>query len=211
MLPHSQTLHTPNLTFPVLSLIPNPTGKLLAVVGAHQLVVLVLPRPGYINLVAPVIECRSVSGSSSYRPLLPPISPSLLSRLLTATFLFFISRSIPVGPYYHPPSTSISPSVTKVLWHPWGANASSLLVLTVDGLLREYDALQDAEEPQQIISVLPPREGGSGWLGAEEPGERDAVSFCLGRGEGDWGALSVYALMGNGDIYGVCPFLPQNA
>ncbi|KAL7409546.1 hypothetical protein BDY24DRAFT_366825 [Mrakia frigida] len=172
-----KTLNTPNLTFPILSLIPNPTGKLLAVVGAHQLVVLVLPRPGYINLVAPLIECRS----------------------------------IPIGAYHHSPSTSSTPSLTKVLWHPWGQNASSLLVLTLDGLLREYDPLQDAEEPQQLVSVVPPREGGSRWMSAEEPGERDAVSFCLGRGEGDWGALSVYALMGNGDIYGVCPFLPKNA
>jgi len=75
-----QTLNSPDLTFPILSLIPNPTGKLVAVVGAHQLVVLVLPRPGYINLVAPVIECRFVSSS----PLLPsslptsPLPPELL-------------------------------------------------------------------------------------------------------------------------------------
>ena len=101
--------------------------------------------------------------------------------------------------------------MTKVAWHPWGSNASSLLVLSLDGTLREYDPLQDAEEPQQIVSVLPPSKGGARGFGADEPGEREAVSFCLGRGEGDWGALSVYALMGNGDVYGLCPFLPKNA
>jgi nucleoporin NUP82 len=173
----SQTLTSPTLNFPIVQLVPNPTGKLLAVVGAHQLVVVVLPRPGYVKLVTPTIECRS----------------------------------IPIGLYYHSPA---SPLISKVLWHPYGSLSSSLLVLTLDGLLREYDPLQDSEEPQQTVSLLPPRArtaGGAGRFEAEERGAREAVSFCLGKGEGDWGMLSVYGLMGNGDVYGVCPFLPANA
>lgn len=112
-----------------------------------------------------------------------------------------------ISPYHHAPSNS---PLSKVLWHPLSTQSTSLLVLTLDGLLREYDPLTDAEEPQQQLSLLPPRMGGRGY-GVDEPGEREAVSFCLGRGEGDWGWLSVYGLMANGDVYGVCPFLPKNA
>lgn len=55
-----QTLRTPIVDFPILQLVPNPTGKLLAIVGSHQLAVIVLPRPGYVNLVSPLLDCRCV-------------------------------------------------------------------------------------------------------------------------------------------------------
>ncbi|CED82201.1 Nucleoporin Nup88 [Phaffia rhodozyma] len=174
-----KTLRTPNLNFEITSLVPSPTGKLLAVLGSRQVVVIVLPRPGYINLVTPTVECRS----------------------------------IPIGSYHHSPSSS---PLTKALWHPLSSTLSSLLLLTLDGQLREYDPLKDAEEPQQVVSLLPPmlnKKSGrnSGYWAAEEPGSREAVSFALGRGEGDWGSISIYGLMENGDIYGICPFLPSVA
>ena len=53
----------------------------------------------------------------------------------------------PIGPFYHSPS---SPPIAKVSFHPWGEHDAILLVLTADGLLREYDILHDAEEPTQI-------------------------------------------------------------
>lgn len=67
----------------------------------------------------------------------------------------------PVGPFYH---TRSSETIAKVAFHPWGIDDSTLLVLTSDGLLREYDILQDPEEPTQVIdfsqvhgdSSLPP-------------------------------------------------------
>ncbi|CBQ67735.1 conserved hypothetical protein [Sporisorium reilianum SRZ2] len=64
-----------------------------------------------------------------------------------------VCRTVPVAPYYH--SAHSDSAVAKVDWHPWGENGTSLLVLTEDGLLREYDVAKDTEEPQQTASFLP--------------------------------------------------------
>ncbi|TKY90562.1 hypothetical protein EX895_000560 [Sporisorium graminicola] len=64
-----------------------------------------------------------------------------------------VCRTIPVAPYYH--SSHSDAAVSKVDWHPWGESGTSLLVLTEDGLLREYDVARDTEEPQQTASFLP--------------------------------------------------------
>jgi nucleoporin NUP82 len=126
--------------------------------------------------------------------------------------------------------------VAKVRWHPHGANDSTLLVLTADGLLREYDVSEDAEEPTQVVDFCadgskPPsfaksgfglsrshnlqksssaRSGLAGWS-ADDVDGTIATSFCLGQGKADWGPLTLYCLMRNGDIYAVCPYVPKNA
>lgn len=56
----SQTLSTPNVTFDIKQMIVNPTGKLLAVVGARQIAVVVLPRPGISKISSTRLECRYV-------------------------------------------------------------------------------------------------------------------------------------------------------
>ena len=53
-----QTLHTPGLSFDIRQLAVNPSGKLLAVAGSHQIAVVVLPRPGYMRLVPTNIDCK---------------------------------------------------------------------------------------------------------------------------------------------------------
>lgn len=50
------------------------------------------------------------------------------------------------------------------------------------------------------------RRGFQADLGAEQ-----IVSFCLGKGPGDWGPLTIYALARNSDIYAMSPFLPTQA
>lgn len=64
-----------------------------------------------------------------------------------------VCRTVPIAPYYH--SAHSETSVAKVDWHPWGENGTSLLVLTEDGLLREYDVAKDTAEPQQTASFVP--------------------------------------------------------
>ncbi|BEJ14075.1 hypothetical protein CspHIS471_0312490 [Cutaneotrichosporon sp. HIS471] len=54
-----KTLKSPHLTFTIHQLVLNPTGRLLAVVGHHQLVVLVLPRAGFASSVGGEVACRS--------------------------------------------------------------------------------------------------------------------------------------------------------
>ena len=55
-----QVLHTPNVTFEIRAMVLNPNSKLLAVVGAFQVAVVVLPRPGFSRLVSPKIDCKYV-------------------------------------------------------------------------------------------------------------------------------------------------------
>ncbi|KAF8639690.1 hypothetical protein AX17_000954 [Amanita inopinata Kibby_2008] len=81
--------------------------------------------------------------------------------------------------------------------------------MTIDGKLREYDISVDAEEPQQTLSFMSEKKSRS--YQAEDPSEREVVSFTLGKGVADWGPLSVYALTRSGDIYAICPYMPQNA
>jgi nucleoporin NUP82 len=130
------------------------------------------------------------------------------------------TRTILVGQFYHGLETS--PQVAQVRWHPWGENASTLLVLTVDGILREYDVGDDAEEPAQLVDFCQEEAisrrtsstgGGPSRLGlsAEDVDGDIAVSFCFGAGSGDWGPLTIYCLMRNGDLYAVSPFVPVNA
>ncbi|WVQ96138.1 hypothetical protein IAU59_003240 [Kwoniella sp. CBS 9459] len=55
-----KTLHSSALNFAIHHVIPNPTGRLLAVVGHHQIVILVLPKNSYSSPQAGEIECRGI-------------------------------------------------------------------------------------------------------------------------------------------------------
>jgi hypothetical protein len=46
---------------------------------------------------------------------------------------------------------------------------------------------------------------------AQDPSENEVASFTIGKGRADWAPLTLYAVMKSGDIYAVCPYLPQNA
>ncbi|KAF9483973.1 hypothetical protein BDN70DRAFT_873108 [Pholiota conissans] len=168
-----KTLHTPNIQFEIHQIALNPTGKLLAVAGAFQVAVIVLPRPGYSRLVPDTLDCKSVQ----------------------------------VGQFYHA-STNSAP-IAKIDWHPWGEAGSTLLVMTVDGKLREYDISNDTEEPQQVVSFVSDRKTNS--FMAVDVSEREVASFTFGKGRADWGPLTLYAVMKSGDIYSICPYMPQNA
>ncbi|KAI0796551.1 nuclear pore component-domain-containing protein [Abortiporus biennis] len=166
-------LNTPNVSFEIHTMALNPNAKLLAIAGAFQVAVIVLPRSGFTKLVPTAVECKSIQ----------------------------------IGQYYH--AAQSSPPIAKIEWHPWGQGGTTLLVMTVDGKLREYDIALDTEEPQQVLSFVPEKKSKS--FVAEDPTEREVVSFTLGKGNADWGPLSVYALMKSGDIYAISPYMPQNA
>ncbi|KAG9099424.1 hypothetical protein FRC06_005294 [Ceratobasidium sp. 370] len=166
-----KVLSTPNVTFEIKHMVVNTTGKLLAVIGARQIAVVILPRPGVAKTSSTRLECSSIQ----------------------------------IGEYYHIPGSS---RITKVDWHPWGEGGASLLVLTSDGQLREYDVAKDPGEPQQTVDLLRPLENK---LKFDVSGPAEAVSFCIGQGAADWSPLTVYTLTSEGEVWAVCPFLPANA
>jgi nucleoporin NUP82 len=75
----------------------------------------------------------------------------------------------------------------------------------------EYDISVDAEEPLQVISFVPDRRRSSKSFNAVDATGREVASFTLGKGNADWAPLTLYAVMKNGDVYAVCPYMPQNA
>jgi hypothetical protein len=56
--PCGQTLHTPNVQFEIHQISLNTSGKLLAVAGAFQVAVIVLPRSGFTRLVPDTVDCK---------------------------------------------------------------------------------------------------------------------------------------------------------
>ncbi|KAJ8086450.1 hypothetical protein PM082_005273 [Marasmius tenuissimus] len=117
-------------------------------------------------------------------------------------------KSVQIGQFYH--ASEDAAPIVKVEWHPWGDAGSTLMVMTVDGKLREYDISQDTDEPQQVLSFVPDRKPGRSFL-AEDSSEREVASFALGKGRADWGPLTVYGVMKSGDVYAICPYMPKNA
>ena len=199
-----QVLHTPNLQFDIHQITTNPTGKLLAIAGAYQVAVVVLPRAGHSKLVSTSINCK-------YARVILGISRAKCSL-----------RSVQVGQFYH--GSRDSAPIAKIEWHPWGEAGSTLMVMTTDGRLRfvralhfskpltvtrEYDISVDTEEPQQVLSFFPEKKSKS--FMAEDPAEREIASFTLGKGKADWGPLTVHAVTRSGDVYAICPYMPQNA
>lgn len=87
---------------------------------------------------------------------------------------------------------------------------------------REFDVQRDCDEPQQEVSFLsttaPSRRKGKSssaipkkrrGFGVPDEEAQNAASFSIGQGLGDWGPMTVYGLMTNGDVWALCPFLPK--
>ncbi|PCH41289.1 hypothetical protein WOLCODRAFT_100221 [Wolfiporia cocos MD-104 SS10] len=168
-----KTLSTPSVQFEIRQIVLNSHGKLLAVAGAYQVVVVVLPHSGFTKLKPETVDCKSLL----------------------------------IGQFYHAESTTAP--IAKIDWHPWGEGGTTLLVMTTDGILREYDIAVDAEEPQQMLSLVPEKRKNR--FAADGDAECEAASFTLGKGRADWGPLSIYTIMKSGDIYAICPYMPRNA
>lgn len=82
-------------------------------------------------------------------------------------------------------------------------------LVRTDASLSEYDVMRDTEEPQQILSFVPPRLSNS--FTAEDDLDREITSFSIGKGKADWGPLTMYAVQRNGDVYAICPYMPKHA
>ena len=59
-----QALNTPNVTFDIHQMVLNPNGKFLAVAGASQVAIVVLPRAGFTRLVPTTVDCKCVQLSA---------------------------------------------------------------------------------------------------------------------------------------------------
>lgn len=81
--------------------------------------------------------------------------------------------------------------------------------MTADGRLREYDVSIDPDEPRKTTNTVSEKRRGA--FTASDDSEREVASFTFGKGKADWGPLTLYVLMKSGDIYAICPYVPENA
>ncbi|KAA1088452.1 hypothetical protein PGT21_007567 [Puccinia graminis f. sp. tritici] len=77
-------------------------------------------------------------------------------------------------------------------------------------------SLKASRSKPRLSRSIPPsaknhRSTSQGTYGTADRASSTAVSLCFGTGAGDWGPLTLYAIMLNGDMYAICPYLPKNA
>ncbi|PKC68019.1 hypothetical protein RhiirA1_417382 [Rhizophagus irregularis] len=107
-----------------------------------------------------------------------------------------------VGPYYH--VIGLSP-IAKVLWHPMSESGSHLMVLTEDMLLRMYNIVNDKNEPEQTFNCTQTAQTSN----ENHRKKGKAVSFCFGQSSEAWGNFVIYVLTNLGEIYAMCPVVPN--
>ena len=187
----------------------NPNARLLAVVGAFQVTVIVLPRHGFTRLAPPTVDCKCVPALELMSCLLMKIGKISAGRPVLPRFWFFATnrqgRLAPMGRrWLYPPCDDLRRQVAV------SATNTNTFIPRTELWYREYDISVDADEPQQTISFMPERRASRSFI-AQDSTEREVASFTLGKGAADWGPLTVYALTKSGDIYSFCPYLPKNA
>ncbi|PWN29671.1 hypothetical protein BDZ90DRAFT_230533 [Jaminaea rosea] len=149
------------------------------------------------------------------------------------------SLSIPVkahkvGAFYHNSRSPREEQIVQVKWHPWSKRGTSLLVLSNNGCLEEYDVARDLHEPQQAIRLLPqasqpspsrvksgrsrstmsPMPGASHHQDLDADPAHQAAAFTLAIGAETstaWTTLTIYLLTTAGQIFAAAPFLPRHA
>ncbi|KAJ2489516.1 hypothetical protein IWW37_003925 [Coemansia sp. RSA 2050] len=203
------------LTFDVVKLACNSTGKLLVAMGLHQVAIVVLPAPGAsgkavgtasggaFNLArheAPEedanhgvwVDCRSMLVGATQGA----SSGSAMSKKDSR-------RRSSVGA----PSAanwSVRARVADVAWHPLSTNSSHLLVLNANGTVKMFDVTEDVDFPEQTVSLFGVSSTGAGYSMSQ------AVSLCFGSPKSvSWSRVTVYVLANTGDLYGLCPMLPR--
>ncbi|KAJ2044156.1 hypothetical protein H4S04_006371 [Coemansia sp. S16] len=205
------------LSFDVLKLACSGTGKLLVVVGLHQVAVVVLPAPGATGKALGTVgggafnlaryegldndeginqgvwvDCRSMLVGAT-----PGASPGSVKDRKDSR------RRSSVG-VSSAADCSVRSRVVDVVWHPLSASGSHLLVLHANGVVKMFDVSEDADVPEQTVSLF-----GSSTTGAVFSASQ-AVSLCLGSPTSvGWSRATVYVLTDSGELYSLCPLLPR--
>ncbi|RKO87360.1 hypothetical protein BDK51DRAFT_46109 [Blyttiomyces helicus] len=177
---------TPSIDYRVRQMVVNPSGKLMAVVGDKAVTVICLPH--------------SVRFEKKGNP------------------RGVVLKTLSVGSIYH---SSEFARIVKVLWHPLSYGDSHLAVLSSDGYLRMYNVPIDCEEPERVFHFFDPalcetggfptsRRNRRGMFDADKA-EKETISFCFGSINGGWEMFTAYGLSQNGDIYALCPVMPNRS
>ncbi|KAJ2852714.1 hypothetical protein IWW36_000071 [Coemansia brasiliensis] len=203
------------LTFDIERLAVNASGKLLAAVGLHQVAVVVLPTPRAMsksvrggaftaarletvgeeqNDKSIWVDCRSMLLGTAPRAGTPKSKHE--SRRHSAGFGAGMSVAA---------NWSVRTRVVDVLWHPLSTNDTHLLVLQANGTIKIFDVSEDADSPEQTLSLFSASGAGSAGFAMSR-----AVSFCMGSStSAGWSRVTLYVLTNTAELYSLCPVLPR--
>lgn len=128
-----------------------------------------------------------------------------------------------LGPTTHVTTQS---AIVSALWHPLGVNGTCLVTVTQDAIVRVWElSVVDRtsfDKPTLAIDLKKLADGTSVEqdFGASVSGmnkgfspdsfEMEVASACFGgRGSGGWSPMTLWVAMREGDIYALCPLLPE--
>jgi nucleoporin NUP82 len=132
-------------------------------------------------------------------------------------------KTYTLGPTTHVTSQA---AIASALWHPLGVNGSCLVTVTEDAVVRVWElSLDDRwsfDKPTLSIDLKKLADGTSldQDFGASISGtnkgfspdsfEMEAASACFaGRESGGWSPMTLWIAMREGDVYALCPLLPE--
>ncbi|MBW0479075.1 hypothetical protein O181_018790 [Austropuccinia psidii MF-1] len=218
---------------PVVQLIPNFNSKLLAVQSQNKLSVISLPRFDHQHLSNQFLDCQinSIGHPSTHDLIINKVIWHHWSHL-HSTILILYSNSIIYEfdcsfntqvPTQTIDFNYLSPIQDSLIFH----HPTNNQIDSINHFQNlDISSNQSSPSPKHINSVKKKPHSGSsspskinqnpnhskpgGTYGNIHSSDFDAVSICLGTGSGDWGPLTLYCIMQNGDLYAICPYLPKN-
>lgn len=184
-----QTLKTP-VADDIRQLIISPNSQHLAILTAHTVHICVLPDSSHLT-------------SEETGPMRPKI--------------------FTLGPTTHVTSR---PPVVSALWHPLGVNGSCIVTVTTDAIVRlwelsasdrwSYDSPTTSIDLKKLVDGMTLDQDFTANSAATNKAfspdsfemEVAAASFAT-RGSGGWDPMTLWIAMREGDLYALCPLLPQ--
>jgi nucleoporin NUP82 len=97
--------------------------------------------------------------------------------------------------------------VIKVLWNPIARYDAGLVILTDDYKIRAYDLSQDYYSPEFVQSLRKETPKDTFELNYDEI--EDPVSMAFGTAADPYGRMTLYIATAAGDLFALCPFVPQ--
>ncbi|KAI1433117.1 hypothetical protein GGR50DRAFT_538739 [Xylaria sp. CBS 124048] len=173
----------------IRQLIISPYANFMAVLTANTVRIILLPDPSHLTA-----------------PSLDAIKP----------------KSWSLGPTTHADDRS---PIASALWHPLGVNGCTLVTVTNDAVVRMWELSQkdrwSFDTPTLAVDLRKLADGTSldQNFSANEAGnkgfspdsfEMDVAAASFGaRGSGGWSSMTLWIAMRGGDIYALCPLLPN--
>ncbi|KAM3073679.1 hypothetical protein ACMFMG_004436 [Clarireedia jacksonii] len=184
-----RTLKTPAAD-DIRQLIISPNSNYLAILTTHNVYIAVLPEPSHLT-------------ATETGPM----------KIKTFT----------LGPTTHVTSRS---GISTAIWHPLGVNGNCLVTVTKDAIVRVWELSmidrQSFDRPTLAIDLKKLADGTSADqdFGASVAGrsskfspdtfEMEVASACFAsRGSGGWSPMTLWVAMREGDVYALCPLLPE--